>query len=274
MEFSTPPQSVEAIETRIQEIRPNLPKRLAQCADYVAANTDNIALGKVADLSAAAGVAPSAMMRFCQALGFGGFSDMQKLYREAMSQQLPNYADRLQNLRDTGAGSPSALLAEFVDAGSKSLEKLISTVEPRDLDLAVAQLAAAQTIHVIGMRRAFPVASYMAYAFEKMEISTIWHGATGKLGFANALRPGDAVIGVTFAPYSSETLDFAKAARQRDLPVVMITDRKSELLDGHDFVPILVSEVDFGAFRSLSATLTAAISLAVAVGARKKRQLE
>ena len=274
MEFSAPPKSVEDFQARIQEVKPGLPKRLMQCADFVANNTDRIALGKVADLSAAAGVAPSAMMRFCQALGFGGFSDMQSLFREALSQDLPNYAKRLENLRDMGAGSPSALLAEFVDAGAKSLEKLTSTVDPGDLTQAVETLAEAQTIHVIGMRRAFPVASYMAYAFEKMEISSIWHGATGQLGFANALRPGDAVIAVTFAPYSSETLDFAKTARERGLPVVMITDRRSELLEGHDFVPLLVSEVDFGAFRSLSATLTVAISLAVAVGTHRNSVME
>lgn len=274
MEFSSPPQTIEEFQARVGEVSPTLPKRLLQCAEYLSTNTDRIALSTVADLSAAAGVAPSAIMRFCQAIGFGGFSDMQRLFRTAMSQQLPDYSVRLQNLRDVGAGSPSALLAEFVEAGSKSLEKLASTVDSVDLDNAVEQLGAAQTIHVIGMRRAFPVASYMAYAFEKMEIPCVWHGATGKLGFAHALRPGDAVIAVTFAPYSAETLEFAQAARECDLPVVMITDKRGGLLRGQDFLPILVSEVDFGAFRSLSATLTVAISLAVAIGARRRSEME
>lgn len=267
--FETPPQSVTEFQDRLSEAAPRLPKRLQQCADYLAAHPEKIALGKVADLASEAGVAPSAMMRFCQALGFDGFSDMQRLFRGAMQNELPDYATRLNRLSKAGSGSPSALLAEFIDAGSKSLEKLASTVDDGMFEKAAQQLSTAQTIHLMGMRRAFPVASYMGYAFEKMDIPAMLHNGMGGLDFMHALRPGDAVIAITFAPYSAETLNLTEAAIARDLPVVMITDKRTGLARAPEVLPILVSEVDFGAFRSLSATLTVAISLAVAIGATR-----
>ena len=263
------PETVDEFMVLLDEKRQRLPKRLLQCADFIGENTDRVALATVADLSTEAGVSPSAMMRFAQALGFEGYSDMQRLFRNTIRRDLPDYTTRLTHLRDSGAGSPSALLAEFVDAGRSSLEALAGSVDPRVLDQAVAQLAQANMIHIKGLRRAFPVAAYMAYAFEKMQIPAMFHEGMGSLGFAHALRDGDVAIAITFAPYSSETLDFIEEASERRLPVVMITDKRSAIPSGGTILPIFVTEVDFGAFRSLSATLTVAISLAVAVGARR-----
>ena len=72
-----------------------MPKRLRQCADFIARNPDRVAVSTVAELAAAAEVQPSAMMRFCQELGFSGFSQMQRLFRDEYSRKWPDYATRL-----------------------------------------------------------------------------------------------------------------------------------------------------------------------------------
>lgn len=74
MVTSGAPASIEEFQTRLVEISKTLPKRLKQCADYIAQNTDRISISTVADLSDAAGVQPSAFMRFCQEMVFSGFS--------------------------------------------------------------------------------------------------------------------------------------------------------------------------------------------------------
>ena len=111
------------------------------------------------------------MMRFCQDLGFSGFSQMQRLFREEYARKWPDYSTRLQNLRATGESRPGALLAEFVEAGRNSLERLMSTVDRRTCwSVPWTVLAEAPIIHLVGYRRAFPVASYMAYALDKMAV--------------------------------------------------------------------------------------------------------
>jgi DNA-binding MurR/RpiR family transcriptional regulator len=272
-EISAPPppapESLEALFRLLAERSDALPKRLRQCADYIAHNPDRVAVSTVAELAAAADVQPSAVMRFCQDLGFSGFSQMQRLFREEYSRKWPDYSTRLQNLRATGESRPDVLLAEFVEAGRTSLEKLMSTVDPDGLDRAVALLAKAPLIHLVGYRRSFPVASYIAYALEKMTIPCVLHSAVGQLATGHAVRPGDAVLAITFAPYSAETMAFVEQVRERDHPVVAITDSLSSPLQRLNVLPLLVSEVDVGAFRALSATFALAIALAVAVGARR-----
>ncbi len=264
------PTTVEEFRDRLAAISDDLPKRLRQCADYIAANTDRIAVSTVAELALGADVPPSALMRFCQILGFSGFSGMQRLFRDAYAPGWPDYTTRLTNLKENGAGSPSALLAEFVEAGRLSLESLAKAVDEDALAAAVATLIAADTLHIIGLRRAFPVASYLAYAFEKMDIPAMLHDGVGKLDHRHALRPGDVLLAITFAPYSEETLALAQDARERGLDVVAVTDRLTSPLARHASAVLTVPEVDFGAFRSLSATLALAITLAVAVGSGRQ----
>lgn len=263
------PKSVDEFRARLTALGDGLPKRLQQCADHVAANLDRIAVSTVAEMAAGADVPPSAFMRFCQIMGFAGYSDLQRLFREAYAPGFPDYATRLANLK-SGAGGAGRLLAEFVEAGRMSLEGLAKSVDEAALAQAVEVLSRAGVIHVVGMRRAFPVASYLAYIFEKMSVPAMLHEGAGKLDQRHALRVGDAILAISFAPYSEETLSLAGDARARGLAVVALTDTLSSPLARVADAVLTVQEVDFGAFRSLSATIVMAITLAVAVGTARE----
>jgi DNA-binding MurR/RpiR family transcriptional regulator len=264
------PTNVKEFEARLLEVADRLPKRLKQCADFVAANQDRIAVSTVAEMAEGAGVQSSAFMRFCQILGFSGFSEMQKLFRDSYAGGWPDYSTRLEHLRETAAGSAPALLAEFAEAGRTSLESLLKTIEPEALEKAVKLLATAETIHIIGVRRAFPVASYLAYALEKMQVPAMLHSTVGKLENQHAIRKGDVLLAISFSPYSPETIAMAENASDRGIDVVAITDTIVSPMSKFAQQSLLVSEVDFGAFRSLSATLCLAITLAVAVGTERQ----
>jgi DNA-binding MurR/RpiR family transcriptional regulator len=95
------------------------------------------------------------------------------------------------------------------------------------------------------------------------------HEASGGLDHRHAMRPGDALLAISFAPYSQETLALAETALFSGLPVVALTDRLTSPLAKGASAVLTVQEVDFGAFRALSATLALALGLAVAVAARR-----
>jgi DNA-binding MurR/RpiR family transcriptional regulator len=146
---------------------------------------------------------------------------------------------------------------------------LAKSLDEAALAQAVAVLSGAGTIHLIGLRRAFPVAAYLAYVFEKMQVPAMLHDGVGKFDHRFALRPGDALLAITFAPYSDETLALAQDAHERGLPVVALTDRLTSPIARQSDAVLTVPEADFGAFRSLSATLVLALALAVAVGSAR-----
>jgi DNA-binding MurR/RpiR family transcriptional regulator len=261
-----PPTTIAEFRVRLALVSDRLPRRLQVCAAHVAANMDRIAVSTVAELAENAGVAPSAFMRFCQMLGFSGFSEMQRLFRDNYAPSWPDYATRLKNLKSSGAGTPTALAAEFIEAGHLSLEQLAKSLDEAALASAVELLAKADTIHIVGARRAFPVAAYLAYVFEKMEVPCILYGGAGAPEPQGALAPGDALLAISFAPYAPETLALTEIARAAGLPIAAITDHEGSPLGRLATKVLCVPEVDFGAFRSLTATWALSLALAVAVG--------
>ena len=108
------PESIDDLLTRLRAVEGDLPRRLQQCAAHVLARSDRIALSTVAQFSAEAGVPASAMMRLCQVLGFSGYSELQRLFREALSTRPPDYATRLARPKEGPAGHPSQPVAECV----------------------------------------------------------------------------------------------------------------------------------------------------------------
>lgn len=264
------PKSLADFQEKLRRVGGSLPKRLKQCADYIAANPDKIAFSTVADLAAGAQVPASALMRFCQEMGFSGYSQMQRLYRDEYSQKWPDYSTRLSSLRNAGEQTPTALLAEFAEAGRASIENLTRSIDPEGLRKAVTALAGARTIHIVGLRRTFPVAAYLAYAFEKMSIPAILHSGVGNLNQEHMLGDGDALVAISFAPYTADTIALADAAAARGLDIVAITDLPTSPLAAVDAVRLFVSEIDAGNFRALSASMTLAMTLSVAVGTRRR----
>ncbi len=271
----SPPRDFAALKALITARATELPKRLTQIASFALENPDEIAFGTVSSIATQADVQPSALVRFSQAMGYQGFSEMQEIFRSRLRDRILNYGERLRQLREH-AEEPSkanAVFQGFCDASEKSIAALREKLTPEEVDRAVEQLAAAETIYLLGLRRSFPIASYMAYAFGTLGIRTILVDAVGglaaeQLTFATVK---DAVIAISFAPYASETVNLAQAAAGRQVPVVSITDGPFSPLAQIAGQWLEVSEANFEGFRSMAATLTLAMTLTVAIAERRQQ---
>mgnify|MGYP000179443666 CR=1 FL=1 len=263
------PQDYERLQHRLTELHGTLPKRLRQCAEYVLRDPDRVAFDTVAQAAAAAAVQPSAMIRFSKLLGYSGFSEMQQVFRTRLSGIWPDYPTRLERLRAAGAESPEGLLAEFAEVSRLSLERLTARIAPETLRRAVDRLTAARLIHVVGLRRAYAVATYLAYALQRVGRPTVLHETGGALEQTALFDPGDAMLAISFQPYTGQTIALAETARAAGVSVVAITDSTVSPLAKHAEMVLEVEEPDVGAFRSLSATFCLATTLAVATGARQ-----
>ena len=272
-ETTEPPESFDHFQRRLIEIEPRLPKRLRQAAAYALEHPDEFALGTASALARNAEVQASTLVRLAQTLGFGGFSDLQELFRARLRDRWPNYSERLralqQNARDNG--DPTQLLLGFADSAAASIARLRANPPTRELDQAVALLARARTIHCLGQRRSFCVAHYLTYALSQLGVPCRLIDNAGGLGPEQLAQadPDDALIAVSFSPYAPFTVDLVQRARRAGLPVVALTDSALSPLAGLANLRFEIAESDFGSFRSLSATLCLAMTLAVAVGEKR-----
>lgn len=271
--IDTTPRDFAALKALIIERGKTLPKRLGQIAAFALDRPDDIAFGTVASIAEQAKVQPSSLIRFSQAMGYQGFSELQEIFRARLRDRVPNYEERIAQLREhaTSASKAHILFEGFSDAAQKSIADLTRKLEAKTLDKAVARLAAAKTIHIVGLRRSFPISSYMAYAFGKLGIRHVLIDGLGGLA-ANDLSfatPEDAVLAVSFTPYASETVTLVAQAVRANVPVVAITDSAFSPLARDAEIWFEVAESNFEGFRSLAATMALAMTLTVAVAEKR-----
>ena len=272
-DLTEPPDSFEALKGRLIEIEPQLPKRLRQAATYALEHPDEFALGTASTIARSADVQASTLVRFAQTLGFAGFSDLQEVFRSHLRNRWPDYSERLKALHEKArdSGDPTSLLIGFADSAAASIARLREGMQRRDLDRAIGLLARAETIYCLGQRRSFSVAHYLTYALAQLGVPARLIDNVGGLApeqFAHA-DAGDALIAISFSPYSPFTLDFARRARRNGVPIVVVTDSALSPLAGLADARFEIVESDFGKFRSLAATFCLAMTLAVAVAEQR-----
>jgi DNA-binding MurR/RpiR family transcriptional regulator len=270
-----PPRDFDGLKELLLSRRDDLPRRLVQVAAFALENPDEIAFGTVASVASQAKVQPSTLIRFAQTIGYAGFTDLQHVFRAQLKSRWPEYRERLARIGTAdrhGANGAGDLLDGFAESAMASIERLGASVSGPDLDRAAAILAGANTIYLLGLRRAFPVTAYLAYALGKLGLraTLIDHvAALGPEQIGGANRE-DALVAVSFAPYAPITVDLARHAADRHVPVIAITDSPFSPLAPGAKVQLEIVEADYAGFRSLSATLCLAMALAVATGARRE----
>lgn len=269
------PPDFDSLRAAIIERKDQMPKRLAQVAAFALANPDDIAFGTAASIASASEVQPSTLVRLAHHLGYGGFSELQAIFRERLRERNSSYEERLQTL-EAAAGSEAdrAALSGFIGAATQSLARLAQNLPVETFDQAVDSLAAAETIYVIARRRTYPLAAQMSYAFSKLKIRhQIVSSPNGvdpeMVEFATTK---DVALAISFAPYASETVALSQAMHERGVPVVAITDSPFSPLARSARCWFEISEADFAGFRSITASMALAMALPVAIAERRRKK--
>lgn len=251
-----------------------LPKRLAQVAAFTIENPDDIALGTIGSVAEQAAVHTSTLVRFAQAFGFNGFSDFQAVFQQRLRDRPSPYDARLRALdvRTSGRSPAIELVEGFSQASIRSVERFRERMRSEDLSEAARILAEANTIYLIGLRRSYPVTSYLNYALGTLGVKTVLAGSPSGvdreiLSFAG---PGDAALAISFTPYSPTAIEFARQVVSQKTPLVAITDSPFSPLAVSTNLWFEIVESDFEGFRTLAATMTLAGVLAVAVADRRR----
>jgi DNA-binding MurR/RpiR family transcriptional regulator len=267
--------SYDDLRSRIADAQSSMPKRLAQAAAYVIGHPDDMALGTAASIAKAAEIQPSALVRLAHHLGYEGFSDLQSVFRERLKSRASTYDERLKQLNrgPSVADDDGKLLYGFVEASLQSLTSLRQNVNIQDFARAVEILEPAKIIYLIARRRAYPLTAHMSYAFGKLDIRSMMVNSANVIDdeIVAGATAKDAAIICSFSPYTPQTINQADYLANRGVPIVAITDSPMSPLCRAAAAWIEVAETDFAGFRSISASMTVAVALPVAIAERRHR---
>lgn len=264
--------SFDSVRAAIHERFDRLSPHLQRIARFALDDPNGFALGTVAEIAESTAVQPSSIIRFAQAFGYRGFSDMQRVFRVRLIEGAPVFRERILAAQSVEAGhdpdDPLAILHGFADANAQALAHLKADVPRERLIHAVELIGRARDIYVIGLRRAFPVAAYMFYGLVRAELRAHLLDVVGGMvpQQVATMNADDLLIAVSFAEYAPLTVDVVQDVHIRGIPTLTITDTEASPLARHASVAFLIPDPDIHPFRSLAAPMCLVQSLIVALG--------
>ncbi|HEX7156391.1 MAG TPA: SIS domain-containing protein, partial [Burkholderiaceae bacterium] len=125
-------------------------------------------------------------------------------------------------------------------------------------------------VWIVGARRSFPVAAYLAYALQHTDKTVQLVSGVGAMheGQLRSLRARDVMIAVSFSPYAEETLFAARLAVERGARLIAITDSRMSPLAAATATTLLVHESSTFGFRALTNAMALAQGLFIALAYR------
>jgi DNA-binding MurR/RpiR family transcriptional regulator len=266
------PGSYEELRAVLSSGTARLPKKLRQVAIHLWQHPTAVALGTVTSVAREAGVQPSTLVRFAQAFGYSGFSDLQEVFKAHLADGGRGDRDRPQaHWEDAPSGEAARLIDGFIRSSATSLAGVRDRLDLTQFEVMSQTLAAADLIYIIGSKRAFSLTSYVSLALANLGVRNLALDNVGSTAFEllRCASVADAVLAVSFTPYNSITPELAASAAQRGVPVVSLTDSAFSPLVPVSKAYIEVIEESFSGFKSLSATLAVAMALVLRVEQRR-----
>jgi DNA-binding MurR/RpiR family transcriptional regulator len=270
-----PRDAVDALLKRVTAEYAGLSKQLKLIARHVEQHRDHLGLEKIQDVAARCGVQPSAVVRFAKHFGFSGYTELQKIFRDGISQQIApsrNYQARIRDVIDQAQGrlSSADIAYEFIGGAIAGMHELQRDLHGSTLGDAVELLAQAPALWVVGARRSFSVAAYLTYALQHTDKPVQLVTGVGAMheGQLRGLRAQDVLIAISFAPYADETLFAAQLAASRGARLIAITDSRMSPLAAEAHAALLVHESSTFGFRALTNAMALAQSLFIALAYR------
>ena len=211
---------------------------LKKVGKYILDHPQAVAIKSASQLGQDVGVSETTVIRFCYAIEYSGYSELQAEIRQYLIFQKSS----LQDYQAIKAGEPSQpnFFFQSMQRDQANIQAVIEQIQEKDLYLAAKKISDSTNILVAGIRTSFAAGHWLSFTLNIMK------------GNAHFIQPGiddinylfskidkqTTFIAITFHRYSSMTLELAKLAKKQGAYVIGITDSVLSPLD--EFSDILL----------------------------------
>ncbi|REJ33928.1 MAG: hypothetical protein DIU83_05120 [Bacillota bacterium] len=216
-------------------------------AEYIMARPEECAFLTASELGRRVGVSESTVVRFAATVGFAGYPELQRALQEELRQRLST-VERLEAGRE-GIRQLGDPLQAVWQNDVNNLNRTFQNLSKEDFDRAVAMLAEARHIYVIGLRTSAAVAVLLTTALRYLgkTVIRIDLGVGDYWEQLDAAGPEDVVFGISVPRYTRWATDMLRYAHRRGVPTVVLTDNPVSPLS--EFADVTLPAVtDFNSF--------------------------
>ena len=211
-------------------------------ADCILNNPGLLIRDKVSDVAAACNCDNAQIIRFCQKLGFKGFSDMKR----AISHDLIPLQTQVDTASVGNEKGFSRLLEDFRKDYLQTINDTIAMCDEKSFLRAVDKIRKARNIMICGLGASGIVCEDLQMKLVRMGYPAFYHSKpTMNKMMCSLLGKNDLLILVSFRGENSDIRNYAEVARQNGCPVAAICNySQSPIAQTADIVLLTSSNED------------------------------
>lgn len=212
--------------TRIQMVYNNLKPAQKQVAEFILENPQLVMNSSIKQVSLASKCSEATIVRFCKELEFEGFKDLKmgiltslNLQKETLQQGIHK-----QLLKDTNIEDSVAIISHN---NQQAILDMLKLMDYEKLEIAIELLYRARSIYIAGVGASALVAQDFLLKCQRInkqcEALIDMHQMLVK---SVHLTEGDVIFLVTYSGETPEIIEFAKLAKEKNIPIIALTTFK------------------------------------------------
>lgn len=251
---------------RIQARMPSLSKTQKKIATFILDHYDKVSFSTSAKLSRDCGVSESSVIRLATALGYSGYTELQRSLQNILKSQL-SMSKRLDLIAAHVTDSDS-ILHMVLQKGVEGIQRTMLSLDTDNFQKAVDLIAQAKRVFLFGSRSTYALIHFFALELRWIRDNVIAINTQApEFDALSCLQEGDVFLAISMPRYLKTTTQALALAYQSGIPTIAITDRMSSPLIPYATVPLLVDNEIFSYSDNIVPVTSAVTALLNAVGA-------
>jgi len=185
----------------------------------------------------------STITRLAQNLGYDGFGAFQRVLLSATMTPPGSFYSRQAETALGAKGTPSlGQAARLCHENQANIDRFVESFDAENFDDAVNLITKAPRVAVHGIRQFHSLVSFLVYGLKmiRSDISLLDSNALGVAEDIAAMSKGDVLISASCAPYSNVVAETVRAAHEKGLSTISLTDSPSSPLVDYSKVALFV----------------------------------
>jgi DNA-binding MurR/RpiR family transcriptional regulator len=235
----------------VSEIRAHLEdftRRQRRVAEYILQQPESIAFLSITELSKKADTSEATIVRFCNSLGYEGYSQFSSKVRNNIQHQFGsvdrfNLGQLLDSYISERKGDDS-IFSRVIGQEIENLFNLTRSIRASEFHACVDRVLESDQILVIGAHASSALVMHMHQMLSKVvaKVFSVTHHAITTSTLIRHLTAKSTVFLITFPLYAKFSLEVAAAAKDHGAQIVVLTDSHLspavELADRVFFIPV------------------------------------
>jgi DNA-binding MurR/RpiR family transcriptional regulator len=215
---------VETLRTEVQQKYNTFSKGLKRVSEYFLSNPEDFALHSAEQVGSQIHVSETTVIRFCNALGYSGFSPFQKEVQEQLLNKHSSLFEyhSMKNEMDKDHDFARKIMLKDSEVISQTAERL----NIQEFEKAVERLALSNLVLVTGLRSSHAMAHWFSFTLDLIRgnVRLFRPDTDDVILRIREMDDKSVLFAFSFHRYTLETINIAKEAKRLGAFVIAITD--------------------------------------------------